>query len=153
MTFNRDALPDARSYFESVGMILKGSRQSKWMTTRCDFHQGSDSMRVNVFSGAFKCMNCQTGGGDVLSYEMAISGCDFPTAAKRLGAWVDDGRPPPKRRSSLSARDAISLMAFEGVLIAIESSRIASGVVPAQSDLQRVLEASRRVSHIAEVFK
>ena len=153
MAFIRDALPDARGYFESIGLILKGSRRSKWLTTRCDFHDGSDSMRINVFSGAFKCMNCQTGGGDVLSYEMAISGCDFPTAAKRLGAWVDDGRPPPKRRSSLSARDAISLMAFEGVLIAIEGSRIASGIVPKPSDLERVLEASRRVSHIAEAFR
>ncbi len=153
MAFNRDALPDARGYFESIGLILKGSHRSKWLTTRCDFHDGSDSMRINVFSGAFKCMNCQAGGGDVLSYEMAISGCDFPTAAKRIGAWTDSGRPPPKRRSNLSARDAISLICFEGALIGIEGARIASGNVPTQSDLQRVLEASRRVSHIAEVFK
>ena len=153
MTFNRDALTDIRGYFESVGLTLKGSRNSKWLTTRCDFHNGSDSMRVNIVTGSFKCMNCQIGGGDVLAFEMSISGCDFQTAAKRLGMWIDDGKSKPKRRSNLSTREAIYLMSFEGLLIGIEGARIAAGSVPTPSDLERVLEASRRVSHIAEAFR
>jgi hypothetical protein len=52
MTFIRDNLPDAASYFEGQGLTLTGPRSAKWRTTRCEFHGGSDSMRVNIASGA-----------------------------------------------------------------------------------------------------
>ena len=43
--FNRDALPNAQGYFEQRGWVLEG--RGTWRTTRCDFHGGSDSMRIN----------------------------------------------------------------------------------------------------------
>ena len=55
MAFDRERLPDALSYYESVGLTFR-ERKGKWRTTRCDFHQGSDSMRVNVQTGAWCCM-------------------------------------------------------------------------------------------------
>ena len=56
MTFNRDLLPDAMSYFEAQGLKLAGPRNAKWKTTACQFHGGSDSMRINTETGAFACM-------------------------------------------------------------------------------------------------
>ena len=64
--FMRDRLPDPVSFFEAEGLTLTGP--GKWKTTRCDFHDGSDSMRVNSESGAWRCMNCGAKGGDVLAY-------------------------------------------------------------------------------------
>ena len=86
MTFQRENLPEPVSYFESQGHVLNGP--GKWKTTNCAFHGGSDSMRVNVHSGAWRCMNCGESGGDVLAYEMKITGKEFVEAAKAIGAWV-----------------------------------------------------------------
>ena len=82
MTYKRDHLPDAISYLEGEGLRLKGPRTAKWKTTECRFHGGSDSMRVNVATGAFKCMNCGVGGGDVLDYHMQLYGLEFVQAAQ-----------------------------------------------------------------------
>ena len=68
--FDRSQLPDPANYFKSEGLRLKGARHANWKTTECRFHGGSDSMRVNVATGAFRCMNCQASGGDVLAYHM-----------------------------------------------------------------------------------
>ena len=87
--FERDRLPDPVSYYEAVGLKLTGPRSSKWRTTECKFHGGSDSMRVNVATGAFRCMNCGARGGDVLAYHMAESGLEFVDAAKALLARLD----------------------------------------------------------------
>ena len=57
--FDRSQLPDPANYFKSEGLRLKGARHANWKTTECRFHGGSDSMRVNVATGAFRCMNCQ----------------------------------------------------------------------------------------------
>ena len=65
MSFNRDALPEPIGYFEGMGLNLRGP--GKWKTTRCEFHGGSDSMRVNTSSGAWVCMACGAKGGDVLA--------------------------------------------------------------------------------------
>ena len=48
--FIKDQLPDAVSYYESAGLTLQ--RGKKWRTTRCEFHGGSDSLRINTESGA-----------------------------------------------------------------------------------------------------
>ena len=65
MGFDRRNLPDAVGYYESEGLKLTG--RGKWRTTECKFHGGSNSMRVNVATGAFRCMNCGARGGDVLA--------------------------------------------------------------------------------------
>ena len=93
MPFDRTLLPDPVTYFENQGLTLKGPRSAKWKTTVCNFHGGSDSMRVNVATGAWVCMSCGEKGGDVLAYEIKDGGREFVDAAKALGCWVDDGRP------------------------------------------------------------
>ena len=84
-------LPDSVTYFENQGLTLKGPRSAKWKTTTCNFHGGSDSMRINITSGAWVCMSYGEKGGDVPAYEM--KDLEFMEAAKALGCWVDDGRP------------------------------------------------------------
>lgn len=92
MGFERDRLPDVRSYYESEG--LKLTKGNKWVTTACHFHEGSDSMRINLHSGAFVCMaGCGARGGDVLAYHMAAHCLGFVEAAKALGCWTEDGTP------------------------------------------------------------
>lgn len=118
MGYVREMRPDPVSYYESRGLSLKGPSSSKWKTTRCEFHGGSDSMRVNTTSGAFKCMACDVGGGDVLAYEMRVTGAEFVGATKALGAWVDDGRPPASTKpTTLSPRAALEVLAFETMVV------------------------------------
>ena len=151
MTFDRRNLPDAVSYYESEG--LKLTSRGKWRTTECKFHGGSDSMRINTDSGAFACMACGASGGDVLAYEMQATGAEFIDACKALGAWTDDGQPAVQHKPTpLSPRAALQAIAFEVTLVAIEASRIASGIVPSEADKARVLAASNRITRIMEVF-
>ena len=152
MTFDRRNLPEPVGYYEAAGLVFR-ERKGKWRTTRCEFHGGSDSMRVNTDSGAFACMACGASGGDVLSYEMQATGAEFIDAAKALGCWVDDGQPAVQHKPTpLSPRAALQAIAFEVTLVAIEASRIASGIVPSEADKARVLAASNRITRIMEVF-
>ena len=152
MTFDRRNLPEPVGYYEAAGLVFR-ERKGKWRTTRCEFHGGSDSMRINTDSGAFACMACGASGGDVLSYEMQATGAEFIDAAKALGCWVDDGQPAVQHKPTpLSPRAALQAIAFEVTLVAIEASRIASGIVPSEADKARVLAASNRITRIVEVF-
>ena len=152
MGFNRDALPEPKGYYEAQGLTFR-ERKGKWRTTRCDFHHGSDSMRVNVQTGAFACMSCGASGGDVLAYEMALTGADFVTAAKALGCWSDDGKPVQQQKPTpLSARAALQALSFEALLVALEAARIARGATPTEADKARVLAASNRIIRLVEAF-
>lgn len=152
MTFDRRNLPEPVGYYEAAGLVFR-ERKGKWRTTRCKFHGGSDSMRINTDSGAFACMACGASGGDVLSYEMQATGAEFIDACKALGAWTDDGQPAVQHKPTpLSPRAALQAIAFEVTLVAIEASRIASGIVPSEADKARVLAASNRITRIMEVF-
>ncbi len=154
MPFDRALLPDAVSYFENQGLTLKGPRSAKWKTTTCNFHGGSDSMRVNVATGAWVCMSCGEKGGDVLAYEIKNGGLEFVDAAKALGCWVDDGRPPSQTKPTpLSPRLALSVLAFESSLAAIAAANVAHGYALTQIDLDRLLLAANRISNIVEAFK
>ena len=153
MTFDRNLLPDPVSYFENQGLALKGPRSAKWKTTTCNFHGGSDSMRVNVASGAWVCMSCGEKGGDVLAYEIAVGGADFIAAAKAIGAWVDDGKPyKPQKPTPLSPRAALSAMAFEATLTAIAAGNITKGVLLTDADRSRLMTAAGRINRMMEVF-
>ena len=135
MAFDRTLLPDATGYYEAQGLKLTGPRRAKWKTTTCNFHGGSDSMRVNTSTGAWVCMSCGEKGGDVLAYEIAVTGADFVAAAKAIGAWVDDGKPcKPEKPTPLSPRAALSAMAFEATLTAIAAGNIAKGVLLTDAD-------------------
>lgn len=148
----REHLPDPLTYFEAQG--LKLSPRGKWRTTACNFHGGSDSMRINVSTGAWVCMaGCGARGGDVLAYHMQAHGLEFVEAAKALGAWVEDGKPVVHRRPTpLTPRQALEVMAVECNLVAIAAGNMAHGVMLSQADLSRVLTASNRVSRLVEMF-
>lgn len=151
MTFERDHLPDPRSYYEAQGLAL--SKGKKWVTTACHFHQGSDSMRINLQSGAFVCMaGCGARGGDVLAYHMAVQGLEFIEAAKDLGAWVDDGKQPPTAPAPFTPRQALEVLMTEVNLIAVVAGNIGRGVVLSETERTRLMQAAGRVLRIAEVY-
>jgi len=153
MSFDRNTLPDTASYFESQGLKLTGPRSSKWRTAACQFHGGSDSMRINVASGGWCCMNCDAKGGDVLAYHMQLHGIEFVEAAKALGCWVDDGKPHrPQKPTPLSPRDALRVIGFECTLVAITAGNVAHGVKLKDVDLFRLMTAAGRITRIVEVF-
>jgi hypothetical protein len=112
--FIRENLPDPLSYYQGRGLVLLPGKE--WRFTSCDFHGGRKTMRINVKSGAFKCMaECGAKGGDVIAYEMAIKGCSFVEAAKLLNAYKADGAAyvGPTRPRKIPAGDLISLVRFE----------------------------------------
>ena len=153
MPFDRNLQPDPTAYFEEQGLKLTGPRKAKWKTTECRFHDGSDSMRVNTVTGAWVCMSCGVKGGDVLAYEIAMTGADFVAAAKAIGAWVDDGKPhAPQKPTPLSPRAALSAMAFEATLTAIAAGNLAKGVALTDADRSRLMTASGRINRMMEVF-
>lgn len=153
MSFDRNQLPDPLTYFEDQGLTLKGPNSAKWKTTTCNFHGGSDSMRVNMASGAWVCMSCNVKGGDVLSYEMQAHGTEFIDAAKALGCWVDDGRAPVTTKPTpLSPRQALSVMAFESTLAAVAAGNLAKGLNLTDTDRARLMVAANRINRLAEVF-
>lgn len=154
MPLMRERLPEPQAYYESQDLALLG--KGAWRTTRCAFHGGSDSMRVNVRSGAFVCMaGCGARGGDVLAYHMAAQGLGFVEAAKGLGAWEDDaqheaGRRPPCRPLGLPARDALALLREDAMVVAVAAGNLARGSALGEVDLQRLREAAVRIQRIAE---
>ena len=152
MPFDRRNLPDAVSYYESE--VLKLTSRGKRRTTECQFHGGSDSMRINTESGAFACMaGCGARGGDVLAYHMAQHGLEFVEAAKALGAWIEDGRPATQHKPTpLSPRQALEVLAAECNLVAIAAGNMAQGVHLTIAERQRLLTASNRITRLVEVF-
>lgn len=152
MSFDRSMLPDPEHYYSQQGLPLTG--RGAWRTTRCDFHGGSDSMRVHVRSGGFVCMaGCGARGGDVVAYHMAQHGQDFVQAAKELGAYVEDGKPSQQRPTALSAGAAMQLCAAEANLVAVTVLNLKQGVTLTEADLQRLIKAASRIMYLAEVTK
>ena len=153
MPFDRSLLPDTVTYFENQGLTLKGPRSAKWKTTTCNFHGGSDSMRVKVSTGAWVCMSCGEKGGDVLAYEIKVGRREFVDAAKALGCWVDDGRPQLQSKlTPLSPRQALSVMAFESTLIALAAGNVSNGVMLTDADRARLMVAANRIIRLVEAF-
>lgn len=150
--FVRDHLPVPLRYFESIGLTLKG--RGKWRTTSCPFHGGSDSMRVNVQTGGWVCMNCGVKGGDVLAFERELTGCSFEAAARRLGAWVDDGRrrAAPIQSRGFSARDALEAAAHELKVILVVISDARRGLTPSDADWQAFIEAAANIEWLAKEY-
>lgn len=142
MSLDRNQLPSAEMFFDAEDMPLQG--KGTWRTTRCDFHGGSDSMRVNVESSGWVCMACHAKGGDLISYVMQRYGADFVTAVKTLGAWVEDGRPAPKTTRPFSARDAMSVLSEDLHLCALLLSYARRGVIPTDTDWHAFLRAAGR---------
>lgn len=149
--FIKDQLPDPVAYYESEGLKLQPGK--KWRTTRCDFHGGSDSMRINADTGAFVCMaGCGARGGDVLAHHMASHGLGFVEAAKALGAYRDDGQQHQgsTRPLPVPARALLEVAAFELMVCAMVLAD-ALNVRLTDADFDRFRDAAGRVIHIAEV--
>lgn len=85
LRFNRNRLPDPDAYYTAELGALRG--HSAWRDALCPFHDDSHpSLRVNVQTGAFRCMVCGASGGDVLAFQMQRYGETFTAAARALGA-------------------------------------------------------------------
>ena len=151
--FIRDHLPDPISYFEAEGVHLVGP--SQWKTGPCDFHGGSDSLRVNVRTGRWVCMNCLAKGGDVLAFHIQRHGLDFIEAARQLGAYVDDGRPHRGQvtPTTLQARDAMQLLARDLTLAVVVISDIRLGVIPSDQDWQGFVKCAGEIEHLAMEYR
>lgn len=153
MSYVREQLPDPCSYYEGEGLRLTGPRSSKWKTTECRFHGGGDSMRINMATGAWVCMNCGAKGGDLLGYHMQAHRLEFIDAAKALGAWVEDGKPESRRTPApLAPRSALEVLSFEATLAAVAAGNLAHGVRLSDQDRERLLTAANRIIKLAEVF-
>ena len=151
--FIRGRLPEPVVFYESEGLPLKG--RGKLKTTRCAFHDGSDSMRINTESGAWVCMACGEKGGDVLAYAMRRHGLEFVQAARSLGAFVDDGKPyiGPNKPTTLPALDAMEVAAFE-LLVAVQViAGIRRGEIPTDADWARFLSAAGRIDALAMGYR
>jgi hypothetical protein len=154
MTFHRHLLPDPASYFESEGLTLTGPHSAKWKTTRCEFHGGSDSMRINTAAGWWCCMACGVKGGDVLAYHMQAHNLEFVEAAQQLGAWLDDGAPARQTKpAALPARAALQVLAFEANLAAVAAANVANGIRLSVVDRARLLTAAGRINRLAEDYE
>ena len=85
-SFDRSRLPSPESFWAEHGIHLEG--RHGWVLVKCVFHEDRHpSMSINAESGAFACHACNAKGGDVLAAYRLLTGCDFMTAAKELGAW------------------------------------------------------------------
>lgn len=84
--FQRDRLPAPLAYFEREGVALRG--RGLWRDAICPFHEDTrPSLRVNIETGAFRCMACGAAGRDVLAFHQRRHGLEFVAAARALGAW------------------------------------------------------------------
>lgn len=154
MGFDRNLLPDPRTYFEAQGLRLASPKKAKWTTTSCQFHGGRETMRINMTNGAWICMSCGEKGGDVLAYEIASSGRQFVDAAKSLGCWVDDGKPVQHQKPTpLAPRDALAVLSFETTQAAVAAGNLARGVQLTDTDRQRLLKAAGRINLIARYYQ
>src|SRR6218665_329060 len=151
MGFDRDKLPPPAEYFESIGHKLTGA--GAWRSTRCEFHGGSDSTRVNVKTGGWICMACGAKGGDVLAHHMQLTGDDFATAAKALGAWIDDGKGDAHKTTQLPAKAALEALAHETNLIAVAAGNVGHGVALTDADRSRVITAANRIATVWDAFR
>ena len=151
--FRRNLLPDPLSFYEAEGLSLTG--RGKWRTAACTVHGGSDSMRINTESGAFRCMACGVKGGDVVAYRMEVHCEGFATAARNLGALIDDGKPLShhERPRTLSARDAMEVVAFELLVLTMVISSARQGLLPNDADWRRFLEGVGRIDRLAMEFR
>lgn len=154
MSFQRHLLPNAMSYFEEQGLKITGSKKGKWFTTECHFHGGSDSMRVNQATGGWVCMACGAKGGDLISYEMHLTGDDFITAAKRLGAWINDGTSSESNKPlPFSKGLALEVLNIEANHVLIAAENVAYGVVLTDVDIEQLRLSAVRIRTVVEATK
>jgi len=151
--FIREQLPDPLAYFDGEGVPLKGP--GTWRTGPCHFHGGSDSLRVNIKTGGFMCMNCMVKGGDVLAYVMQRHGLEFVQAARSLGAYADDGKvhQGQDKPTTLSARAAMELAAHDTMTAALVLSDVLHDRKVIAADWEALAACHRNLARIAEEWR
>jgi hypothetical protein len=153
MSLDRAAIPDWPAYADAHGLPLVG--RGRWRTTRCDLHGGSDSLRVNVETGGWCCMGCHAKGGDTLAFHIERAGLTFAAAARDLGAWREDGqthRPTDKPRT-LSAREAMEVVAFELLVLVVVIADVRRGILPTDDTWMRFLTGAGRIEALAMEYR
>ena len=150
-TFHRDRLPPILDYCETAGLTMIQAK-GKWRSTRCDFCGASKAMRINTESGGWCCMSCGEKGGDSLTLHMALTGADFITSARLLGAWSDDGQAfsGSKRPRSLPAADALELLYQDSTLVWVAAQNIAQGITLTAADIADLTAAAKRVMMVSQ---
>ncbi len=85
--FERDALPNSANYYaDRAALRLIG--RGCWRSALCPFHDDTrPSLRINIETGAYRCMTCGAKGGDILDFHRQRHGLSFLQAARDLGAW------------------------------------------------------------------
>jgi hypothetical protein len=151
--FIKDRLPDPQSYFDAEDVHLVGLGQ--WKTGPCHFHGGGDSMRVNVRSGGWICMNCMVKGGDVLDFHMQRHGLDFVEAARQLGAYVDDGKP---HRGQMTPKTLPATEAMEVIVEALLTATMVladgrAGIIPSDHDWHSYLVRVGRIEALVAEYR
>lgn len=153
MTFLRENLPTPAEYFSSRGHKLFG--KGKNFRTNCSLHDGSgQTLSVLRDSGAFYCFSCGAKGGDVLTYEMQLTGADFVTSAKALGAWVEDGKPDTHHKPTpITARQALDVVQQETMIVAIALTNYSNGKPIDAIEAERLRVAAGRIWNVQRSFQ
>lgn len=148
---NIENLPDPIHYYESVGHIFRS--KGEWMTTNCEFHGGSDSMRIHK-TGAFRCMNCGVHGGGIVSYHMQRFQVDYLQACRDLGVGVGylTRRPPDKPRP-LPPKQAIELMSMESRIVWMLLAKIKAGKKLEDHEIESLKTSCKEIMNIAEIYE
>jgi hypothetical protein len=145
---DRTRLPNPSEYFGQLGGKLVG----KSIRLKCPIHGGSgQTLSVDLESGRWQCFSCLSKGGDVLSFHMQHNNVGFIRAATELGAWLADGQPPSAndlRQPSINHKAALTLISLEVVVLAQEASRIRTGQLITDADIQRLLVSAGRIQGV-----
>lgn len=153
-SFDRSRLPEPAAYFESIGLNLTGPKSSPWRTTSCNFHGGSDSLRVKVQNGAWVCMNCGVKGGDILAYHMQANDLEFIQAAKELGCWDGNSNSNiPVKVASFSPRLALEVLSLETSIVYVLACDMVKSNALMETDKQRLMTCAARINLIAKEFQ
>lgn len=93
-----EAVKRSVSLVELIGRQVKLTRHGDEWSGLCPFHtEKTPSFYVIPKKGLFYCFGCGA-SGNCFGWVMAIDGCDFLTAAKRLGADEIDGAELRRRQ-------------------------------------------------------
>lgn len=146
-----EGLPDSNHYYESLGLIFRS--KGEWMTTNCEFHGGSDSMRIHK-TGAFRCMNCGVHGGGVVSYHMQRFNIDFLQACRDLGISVGNStRRPPDKPKPIPTTRAIELMSMEARIAWMLLAKIKAGKKLEDHEIESLKTSCKEIMNIAEIYE
>src|SRR5438270_14079330 len=97
MTFVREALPSARSFYQKeLGKLRRSGRG--WYQALCPFHPDKHpSLYINADDGHFICHACQAKGHDVIAFTRLRYNLNFKDACKELGCWDETSTPSPEQ--------------------------------------------------------